>query len=140
MKRLIFLLSFVTLISCDKDRAPNNNNPFIPNYSFTIDINTALPSYSQLQFVSNPIFIQQQGIGFKGIIVMKVGENAYSAFEATCPNQIPSACSQLTINGINAVCPCDNTEYSLFTGLGNSAYPLKPYRVEVIGAIIRVYN
>jgi hypothetical protein len=44
--------------------------------------------------------------------------------------------------GINVVCSCDNNEYSLFTGLsqGGSQYPLKQYRVEVNGTILRVYN
>jgi nitrite reductase/ring-hydroxylating ferredoxin subunit len=43
---------------------------------------------------------------------------------------------------INVVCSCDNNEYSLFTGLsqGGSQYPLKQYRVEVNGTILRVYN
>ena len=127
------------IFSCDKDRQVNNN-PFLPNYPFTIDLNTSLPSYSQLQFASNPVLITTPGIGIKGIIVMKVGENDYRAFEASCPNQTPSDCSQLTLDGINAICPCDSKQYSLFTGLGNGSQPLKPYRVEVIGTVVRVSN
>jgi nitrite reductase/ring-hydroxylating ferredoxin subunit len=57
-------------------------------------------------------------------------------------NQALSACSTMTLKGINVVCSCDNNEYSLFTGLsqGGSQYPLKQYRVEVNGTILRVYN
>ena len=139
MKRYFFLIFTIVLFSCSKDRQVNNN-PFLPNYPFTIDLNTSLPSYSQLQFASNPILITTPGIGIKGIIVMKVGENDYRAFEASCPNQIPSDCSLLTLDGINAICPCDSKVYSLFTGLGNAPQPLKPYRVEVIGAVVRVSN
>jgi nitrite reductase/ring-hydroxylating ferredoxin subunit len=40
-----------------------------------------------------------------------------NAFEAACPNQALSACSTMTLKGINVVCSCDNNEYSLFTGL-----------------------
>jgi nitrite reductase/ring-hydroxylating ferredoxin subunit len=63
-------------------------------------------------------------------------------FLAACPNQALSACSTMTLKGINVVCSCDNNEYSLFTGLsqGGSQYPLKQYRVEVNGTILRVYN
>jgi nitrite reductase/ring-hydroxylating ferredoxin subunit len=52
-------------------------------------------------------------------------------FEAACPNKLLSACSTMTLKGINVVCSCDNNEYSLFTGLsqGGSQYPLKQYRV-----------
>jgi hypothetical protein len=39
--------------------------------------------------------------------------------------------------GINVVCACD-AEYSLFTGQGGKQYPLKQYRVEVNGNILRV--
>ncbi len=139
MKRYLLLLITIVLFSCSKDRQVNNN-PFLPTYPFTIDLNTNLPSYSQLKFTSNPILITTPGIGIKGIIVMKVGENDFRAFEASCPNLIPSDCSQLTINGINAICPCDEKEYSLFTGLGNGTQPLKPYRVDVLGDVIRVSN
>jgi hypothetical protein len=46
----------------------------------------------------------------------------------------------MTIKGINAVCPCDSKEYNLFTGQGGLQYPLKQYRVEVIGNILRIFN
>jgi nitrite reductase/ring-hydroxylating ferredoxin subunit len=139
MKQLFFLTLAILILSCHKDNVINNN-PYLPNYSFSTDINTNLPAYNQLQFVSNPILITNAGVGIKGIIVMKTGVNDYRAYEASCPNQYPSACSQLTINGINAKCPCDNNEYSLYTGLGAGQYPLKAYRVEVSGANLRVYN
>jgi len=45
------------------------------------------------------------------------------------------------VNGINAKCNCDNFEYNLFTGqCPGKEYPMKPYRTEIIGAVIRVYN
>lgn len=141
MKKALFLILSIFAISCKKDdNRTTNNNQFIPNVSFSININTSLPSYSQLQFVSNPVLITLPNAGFKGIIIMKAGENDYRAFEASCPNVIPSACSMLTINGINAVCPCDAIEYGLYTGLGAGPFPLKMYRTEVNGVNVRVYN
>lgn len=139
MKKYVILLLFAFLFSCNKDR-PVNTNQFIPEFSFTTTINTNLPLYNSLQFPSNPILITDPGVGIKGIIVMKVGTGDYRAYEASCPNQAPSNCTLLTINGINAKCPCDNVEYSLFTGIGAGQFPLKAYKVEVLGANIRVYN
>ncbi len=139
MKSFFYLIVVVSLFSCSKNKVINEN-PYIQNYSFSTVINTNLPSYNSLQFPSNPILITTSGVGVKGIIVMKVGENDYRAYEASCPNQYPSACTQLIINGINAKCPCDNSEYSLYTGLGPGQYPLKAYSVEVNGANLRVYN
>ncbi len=47
----------------------------------------------------------------------------------------------MTIEGLNAVCPCDEAEYSLFTGQSEGKqYPLKQYRVEVNGNTLLVYN
>jgi nitrite reductase/ring-hydroxylating ferredoxin subunit len=58
-----------------------------------------------------------------------------------CPNQELSSCSTMTIDGINVVCPCDEAEYSLFSGQSpGKQYPLKQYRVEVNGNSLLVYN
>lgn len=142
MKKYFFLIAAAILLSCDKDH-PVNKNPYLDNVSFSIGINLNLPSNNQLNFVGSPVLITDAGAGIKGIIVMRAGAaNDYRAYEASCPNQYPSECSQMTINGINAVCPCDQKEYSLYTGLGNGDYPLKAYRVELSGdgSMLRVYN
>jgi nitrite reductase/ring-hydroxylating ferredoxin subunit len=96
-----------------------------------------LPAYSNLQYPSNAIYYS--GVGAKGIYIFNTG-SGYNAFDAACPNQAIDTCSTMTLKGINIVCPCDSTEYSLFTGQGGSQYPLKQYRVEVNGNVLRVYN
>lgn len=140
-KYLLLLLTLAFLPGCNKDDNTNNNNPYLPRYNFSITIDTQLPLYAQLQFTSNPVFINQAGIGINGVIVMNTGNNNFAAFEATCPNQELSQCSQLTIDGINAICPCDNVAYNLFSGDGGQKYRLLQYRVEVISpTLIRIYN
>lgn len=141
MKKYILLLLAVIFINACSNDDGRNQNPYLPDYNFSIDINKELPLYSDLLFVGKPVYIGQQGIGISGIIVMYTG-SGYTAFDATCPNQAITSCSFMDINGINAVCPCDDVEYSLFTGLGAGVqYPLKSYRVEVVSTnIIRVYN
>ena len=141
MKRYFLIIIVILTLSCHKDKVVNDN-PYLPNYSFSVVVNTSLPSYSNLQFPSNPVLITNAGAGIKGIIMMKVGTDDYRAFEASCPNQYPNDCSLMTINGINAKCPCDSKEYSLYTGVAVSGgqYPLKPYRIEISGANLRVYN
>ncbi|MGO4820352.1 MULTISPECIES: Rieske (2Fe-2S) protein [unclassified Flavobacterium] len=137
MKKYIFLtLVSMLFISCSNSDF-NNKNPYIPNYSFTVDLNMNLPAYSNLKYASNAVFYA--GVGAKGIYVFNTG-SGYNAFDAACPNQVISSCSTMTLKGINVVCPCDDTEYSLFTGQGKLQYPLKQYRVEVNGNVLRVYN
>jgi nitrite reductase/ring-hydroxylating ferredoxin subunit len=137
MKKLLLLFLILPfLINCS-DNDFNNKNPYLPNYSFTVDINMNLPAYSPLLYPSNAIYYA--GVGVKGIIIFNTG-SGYNAFDAACPNQALSSCSVMTIKGINALCPCDNKEYSLFTGQGGLEYPLKQYRVEINGNVLRVYN
>ena len=38
------------------------------------------------------------------------------AWEASCPNEIPSTCSKTKIEGVLAVCECNENKYSLATG------------------------
>jgi nitrite reductase/ring-hydroxylating ferredoxin subunit len=96
-----------------------------------------LPSYGSLLYPSNAVYYAGQGV--RGLIIFNTG-SGYNAFDAACPNQAIGACSTMTIKGINAICPCDGREYSLFTGQGGLQYPLKQYRVEVIGNMLRIYN
>lgn len=145
MKRyLLLLLILPFFLSCGNDDYSNNNR-YLPNYNFSREIDLNLPQFSQLRYPSNPVYISQAGLGINGVIVMNTG-NSFVAYEASCPNQELNSCSiidQNDFNGINAVCPCDNVEYNLFTGLATTPveFSLKPYRVEQLSStIIRVYN
>ncbi|MGV3460675.1 MAG: Rieske (2Fe-2S) protein [Flavobacterium sp.] len=137
----LILLTALVFIGCNKDDDNRNNNPFLPNYSFSIDINMELPQYASLQFAANAVYANQGGAGINDVIIMNTG-SGFTAFEATCPNQPITECSFMDIQGINAICPCDDAEYSLFTGLAaGQQYPLKQYRVTVVSpTFIRVSN
>ena len=140
MKKYYFLLiAFPMLFGCSTN-SNNYNNPYLPNYTVNLQINMNLPQYSDLKFVSNAVYIADQGV--RGIIVFNTSGTTYNAFDAACPNQALSSCSTMTINGgIMALCACDNAQYSLFTGQSaGKQYPLKQYRVEVNGNLLRVYN
>jgi nitrite reductase/ring-hydroxylating ferredoxin subunit len=137
MKKSVWLsVLFLIFFSCS-DNGPINTNPFIPNYTFTVDVNMNLPSYSKLLYPSNAVYYAGKGV--KGLIIFNTG-SGYNAFDAACPNQTPSTCSPMTIDGIDAVCSCDNKTYSLFSGQGSLQYPMKQYRVEVNGNVLRIYN
>ncbi|OXG03066.1 nitrite reductase/ring-hydroxylating ferredoxin subunit [Flavobacterium araucananum] len=137
MKKFWLLIVFVSLLFSCSDNGVSNKNPNIPNYSVNLTVDMNLPAYSNLKFVSNGVIVPNYGA--KGIIIFNAG-SGYTAFDAACPNQALTSCIAMTINGINAVCSCDKSEYSLFTGLGGKEYPLKQYRVEVSGTVIHVYN
>lgn len=143
MKKLFSAIIVVLIsLSCSSDRI-RNRNPYIPHYSFSITINANLPGYSALRSAMNPMRIPNNG-QHPTLIVMKISNDEYRAWDANCPNQYPSACSIMTLNGVNAECPCDDIQYSLFTGVstdGSGEYTMKPYRVEKMGAdLIRISN
>lgn len=141
MKHFFFLIiTTIVFFSCDKDENLNSNNPYLPNYPVNLQIDKNLPAYDNLNYPSNAVYINSGNAGVRGVIVFNTG-SGYTAFDAACPNQALSACSTMTIDGVNAVCPCDEKEYSLFTGLASGAqYPMKQYRVSVTGSVIYVTN
>ncbi len=138
-KILLITLVLVLNMGCDKESA-SNDNPYLPNYGFNVEINRSLPLYSNLQFPGNAVKVNIGGAGIRGLIVFNSGSGIL-AFDGACPNQDLSACSTLTLSGIEAICPCDDAHYNLYTGESpGKQYPLKQYRTEVNGNLIRVYN
>ena len=139
----------IPMFICCSTNNFSNTYPYIPNYNFTIEIDMNLPAYSNLLYVSNAIY--NSSVGARGIYIFNTG-SGYNAFDAACPNQAPSNCSTLNfkkldpvdplkVDKTHLVCPCDGAEYFLYTGQSpGKQYPLKQYRVEVLGNILRVYN
>lgn len=137
MKKVLFALLLPLFFGCD-DEGFNNNNPYIPNYSFSVDLNTNLPTYNGLKFPGNAVYVPEAGV--LGAYVFNTG-SGYNAFDAACPNHEITSCSTMERVGINAVCQCDNAEYSFYSGIAEGEeYRMKPYRVQVSGDNIRVYN
>ena len=142
MKKILSLLFFLPLIlACDKDSNTRNVNPYLPQYSFSVSINTSLPQYSGLTSPINPVFVDVEGAGVSGLIVMKISDTDYRAWEAACPNQYPTSCSRMSIkNNTTAKCSCEDFEYSLLTGVGAGGYTMIPYRYEIQGSVVRIFN
>lgn len=141
-KFLSLLLLLPVFLACDKDSNKRNVNPYLPDYSFSISINTNLAQYRGLLIPANPVAVDIEGAGISGLIVMKISDTDYRVWDAACPNQYPEACSKLHFANasIEAKCNCENNKFNLITGVGDGSYTLKPYRYEFQGEVIRVYN
>ncbi len=140
----LFLIA-VLLFSCSNDNA--DRNPYLAEIGFRFDINLNLPLYSPLTNTGNAVFIGVQGTGIRGVFVMNTGFDVYRAFEASCPNHPPNECSTMVLNSQTAVCPCDDYEYSLFTGQmlnrpddGNQYYNMLEYRASKSGSVVVISN
>jgi nitrite reductase/ring-hydroxylating ferredoxin subunit len=142
MKKYFLVFIFIGLLwSCEKDSGRTYNNPYIPNYDVDTTLNLNLPSYSNLNSNGYPMaIVLDSGIY---VVIIKVGGNEYRAWNGNCPNQTPTACSRLTISGLNAKCNCEDAfEYSIYNGIApNAQYTMIPYRVEALGNnTIRISN
>lgn len=145
MKYVVLSMVFSCfLFACSSSDDGRTQNPYLPNYGFDTQnqINTSLPQYSSLTLPGNYITLDY---GINGFVLYHVGGGQYTCFELTDPNHHVSNCSALSLEGIFVTCGCsDANTYDIVTGLPadgtEGEYTLKPYRIEVNGSIIRVYN
>lgn len=145
MKRIITLILFVFLLSCDKQQT--NRNPFLQEIGFAFDLNLNLPRYSPLTNIGSSIYVENQQVGTKGAFVTNTGFDVFRAFEASCPNHAPNDCSTMTMKGQVATCSCEDYEYSLVTGQmlnrpddGQRYYDMLEYRTSFSGNTVLISN
>jgi len=139
MKHVLILI-VILICSCSKNEI--NRNPYLQNISFEKTINLNLPQYDDLNYNGGAVYLNSGGI--KGLILFNFSNQIF-AWEASCPNQYPSSCSTMKIDGVQTVCNCDDYKYSLATGqlLSTSetnSYPMKLYFSEKNGNSVRISN
>ena len=136
-------LSLFLFFSCGEKEL--QRNPYLVDVRFQREINLSLPLYNQLNFVGGSFLIED--VGINGVLVFNLNGTSYLAWEATCPNHLPEACSKLSIEGVLVNCSCEEFQYSLATGqLLNPSENLNPpqgllfYQVQNYNGILRVSN
>ena len=139
MKHVLILI-VILICSCSKNEI--NRNPYLQNISFEKTINLNLPQYDDLNYNGGAVYLNSGGI--KGLILFNFSNQIF-AWEASCPNQYPSSCSTMKIDGVQTVCNCDDYKYSLATGQllsssGTNSYPMKLYFSEKNGNSVRISN
>ena len=134
--KFYFIICLILISGCAKNNIDNRCN-YLLNLDIYYEINLNLPQYSELNFISNSVYIPNVGNG--GIIVVNSG-SGYLAWDAADPNRTNLPCSVLTISGLEATSSCaEQNTYSLITGQSIGVAltcSLKPYRVESSGNIL----
>ena len=144
IKKIAFFFLLTVCFSCSKEDRLRNNNPNLITPLVNLNLNLNLPEYTPLQFPGNHLIITQQGI--KGIVVFNINNSQYTAFEISDPNHTPNSCSAMTVEGIEASCPCEDDEntYDIVTGQHktnpDTKFPMLRYQVELNGENLRVFN
>ena len=134
--KFYFIIGLLLISGCAKNNIDNRCN-YLLNLDIYYEINLNLPQYSELNFISNSIYIPNVGNG--GIIVVNSG-SGYLAWDASDPNHTNLPCSVLTVSGLEATSNCaEQNTYSLITGQSIGVAltcSLKAYRVESSGNIL----
>ena len=139
MKKILLLLLMLGFLSnCDKNNI-NYNNPNIPNYPVNLQLDLSLPGNIALTYASNHKVDYSQGV--RGIVIFNTG-SGFVAYDLACPNVAFSSCpTPMQVNSLDVKCTCDNSLYSLYTGIApGKQYPMKPYRVDVNGNYLQITN
>lgn len=141
MKAILLLILFTLSVSCESDDNLRRN-PNLLNINVNYEINLNLPQFNNLNFSGNSVYVPGQGN--QGLIIVNSG-SSYLAWDAADPNLVPSECSRLIIDGLNAESTCDEppNSYSLITGqplVEDLRYPLFAYRITESGGVLRIFN
>ncbi|WP_025742748.1 Rieske (2Fe-2S) protein [Aquimarina pacifica] len=143
MKKIVFLLLTLLILSCSSDDG-SDNNQFLPSTSINYQINLDLPQFSDLKFSGNHYVDKTENGSIKGIIIYNLNDTQFSAFELSDPNHVPSSCSTQTINGLTATCDCeDGNSYNIITGQqteGEGQFSLRAYAIRRTGNILSISN
>lgn len=140
----ICILFGVALVLSLLQGCSDDDNP-VPNVSFTAYIDIHLPDYSGVVFTVNRDRYGNQ-IGVSGIIVYRLSEMEFYAFERYCPHDKKLTC-RVTVGNENSMarCSCCQSEFLILSPTGDvvsgpSNWGLKRYRTRIEGSYLVVSN
>ena len=123
LKRIFYILFISTILSsCHTD------TPELPDILIDEVVYLNNPSNIKLQSPGGWAYLQG---GIRGIIVYRVTDTKFKAYERSCPHLPPSDCTFLDIeDDIRVICRCDKMEFLIVTGepLNGASLGLKEYR------------
>jgi hypothetical protein len=136
-----FLLAIVSvglLFACnDKNEDPGSE---IPN----VYVNFYLQP-DGIDFIPTGNWKYYNDEGYRGIIIYRVDQFNFNAFERTCPYDAQKECAMVEVDnsGVLLVDSCCMSYYSILDGMpagGPTTLPLKLYFSEYDGSTLHVYN
>lgn len=139
MKQLISVFLILSLlINCESD----DQNNLLPYVLVNETINLSNPEFINLQVPGGWAYANG---GIKGIIIYNLNGSTYKAFERSCPQLLPSPCTQMTVEqSFKMKCPCDQSEFNILNGTPltpNINYVVREYKVTIINTnILKITN
>ena len=141
IKNIIFplvLTILLVVVSCDK-QTPHET---IPNVAVDIYIDVNSTLYVQLNTIGGWLYLTG---GYKGILVYRVSDEEFVAYDRTCPYDPYVTESRLEMDMgnlivIDTVC---KSKFVILDGSiieGPATVPMKRYRTTYDGSILHIYN
>ncbi|MBR9831902.1 hypothetical protein GYB57_07140 [bacterium] len=136
--RLTTLLFILMAIGCD-DNTTNSN---IPNVAVNIYLSLQDPEFIDLTVPSGSVNVTG---GSRGIVVYRVNEDEFKAYDRHCTYAPSSSCGivEMENSGVSLRDNCCGSVFSIFSGYpsqGPAMVPLKEYRTSFDGNTLRIYN
>lgn len=105
-----------------------------------ITINLSYPQFQRLR--TDGGFVYLEG-GLKGIILYRIGEDAFVAYDRACPHDPYAACAVVQVDGSSLfmIDRCCRANFSFSDGQptgGPVSRPLVQYRVEIVGKVLKI--
>ncbi|MCQ2376035.1 MAG: hypothetical protein MJ069_09100 [Salinivirgaceae bacterium] len=137
----VLLLVVLTNVSCH-----NEIDDVVPLVEVRVRINTLSANYIDLQNDYGRAIIPNEGFGSNGILVFRVAENDYRAYDCTCTACVSAGCAVKCDEGniAGAVCDSCGSKFELIEcGMptsGKAKYALKSYRTSFYDNYLKIRN
>ena len=136
MKKLIYLLFFLIILSC------GNSDNYIQNVYVNFEIDLSLSEFSDLNSLGNSIIVSG---GNKGIIIYRYANYEFKIYDRNCSYEPNLACSYIdSINSSLAFCGCCSSAFLLdqdgMAANSPAILRLKMYNYAVENNYLHVFN
>ena len=145
---LITILIFALLFSCSKE---SNDRLPLPPIDITINPNSTI--YQEINIAGGWVYLDENDGALppsRGIIVYRLSEDQFVAFERTppfkpdsCCNAAKTLCSALIVDYPYVLDTCTNSKYLILDGSsvsGPSSMSLGVYVTEYYGSLLYIHN
>ena len=143
---IVLLGSFFVITACG---TKNDDQPLIPYAPVNLSINLTNQQYVRLLSDNGAVTLPVTGPagsgGVKGVIVVRISQGIFFAFERNCPYQPYASCALVSLDRNSRLFmrdSCCNSQFDLrgqITG-GPTPRPLKQYSTSVQGSLLNITN
>lgn len=135
----LFVLLALLLMACSKNEVDPSQG-IIPEVYVNFEIEP-----NGINFIMAGGWKSFDGEGYRGIIIYRVDQFTFNAYERACPYDPEKECAQVEIDasGLLLIDSCCMSKYNILDGSpidGPTQYPLKQYFTEYNGNRLHIYS